>query len=69
MAHIRGRGFFNGPIEDVDGASIDAELDAVFLKDFQSWFPVDGITKRVSLVNNPACKVCLFTPRQVGREI
>jgi hypothetical protein len=63
IAHIKGRGFFNGPIGDVNGASIDAELDAIFLEEFQSWFPVNGITKRVSLVANPACKVCFFTPK------
>lgn len=63
IAHIRGRGFFNGNIGDVNGASIDAELDAVFVKDFQSWFPVNGVTKRVSLVANPACKVCFFIPK------
>jgi hypothetical protein len=66
IAHIKGRGFFNGPIEDVNGASIDAELDAIFVDQFQSWFPVNGITKRVSLVANPACKVCFFTPKASG---
>lgn len=66
IAHIKGRGFFNGPIEDVNGASIDAELDAIFVPQFQSWFPVNGITKRVSLVAKPACKVCFFTPKASG---
>ena len=63
ISHIKGRGFFNGDLGDVNGASIDAELEAVFLTEFQSWFPVNGITKRVSLVANPACKVCFFTPK------
>ncbi len=62
ITHIRGRGFFNGEIGDVNGASIDAELDAVFSPTFQSWFPVNGVTKRVSLVASPACKVCLLLP-------
>ena len=62
IAHIRGRGFFNGEIGDVNGASIDAELEAAFVPKFQSWFPISGITKRVSLVASPACKVCIFTP-------
>jgi hypothetical protein len=62
IAHIRGRGFFNGKMGDASGVSIDAELDAVFLPEFQSWFPVNGITKRVSLVASPACKVCNFIP-------
>lgn len=66
IAHIKGRGFFNGNIGDVKGASIDAELDAVFLPEFQSWFPVNGVTKRVSLVANPACKVCHFIPEKAG---
>ncbi len=66
IAHIKGRGFFNGPIADANGASIDAELDAVFVDQFKSWFPVNGITKRVSLVANPACKVCIFTPKASG---
>ena len=60
VAYIRGRGFFNGDIGDVNGASIDAELDAVFVPNFKSWFPLKGVTKRVSLVASPACKICNF---------
>lgn len=63
IAQIKGRGYFNGSIKDTRGASIDAELDVFFQKDLQSWIPVNGITKRVSLVANPACKVCYFTPK------
>jgi hypothetical protein len=47
----------------VNGASIDAELDVLFSKQFKSYFPVSGVTKRVSLVASPACKVCKFIPR------
>ena len=64
IAHIKGRGFFNEDIGDAKGASIEADLDVVYSKQFQSFFPVNGITKRVSLVKNPACTVCYFTPQE-----
>jgi hypothetical protein len=63
IAHIRGRGFSNGSLDSASGVSIDVELEAVFVPQFQSWFPVNGITKRVSLVASPACKVCNFIPK------
>lgn len=63
VTYIRGRGFFNGEIGDANGASIDAELDAVFVPTFKSWFPLRGVTKRVSLVASPACKLCHFLPK------
>lgn len=63
VAMIKGRGFFNGPIDDVNGASIDAELSAVLLPKLQAFLAIDGVTKRVSLVKSPACKLCFFVPK------
>lgn len=63
VAMIKGRGFFNGPIDDVNGASIDAELSVVFMPQHQAYVPIDGVTKRVSLVASPACKLCFFVPK------
>ena len=62
-AHITGRGFYDGSISNMNGASIDAEFDVFFDPKANAYIPVSGVTKRVSLVAKPACKVCKFIPK------
>jgi hypothetical protein len=47
----------------MNGASIDAEFDVFFDPKANAYIPVSGVTKRVSLVAKPACKVCKFIPK------
>jgi hypothetical protein len=62
-AHIAGRGFYDGSISNSNGVSIDAEFDVFFDPKANAYIPVNGVTKRVSLVASPACKVCRFIPK------
>lgn len=62
-AHIIGRGFYDGSISNSNGVSIDAEFEVFFDPKANAYIPVNGVTKRVSLVASPACKVCKFIPK------
>jgi hypothetical protein len=63
QSKIVGRGIYNGDMAGTTGASIDAEFDVFWDRKAKAYIPVNGVTKRVSLVASPACKVCKFIPK------
>ena len=62
QSRIVGRGIYEGDMTGTTGASIDAEFDVFWDKKSKAYIPVNGVTKRVSLVASPSCKVCKFIP-------
>ena len=62
QSRIVGRGIYEGDMTGTTGASIDAEFDVFWDKKAKAYIPVNGVTKRVSLVASPSCKVCKFIP-------
>ena len=58
ISHIIGHGTFNGDVTGAAGFSTDFSLKAIFSETFQTWFALEGMTERVSLVDSPACKLC-----------
>lgn len=59
--HVKVQGKYNGDLSDVLGMSMELRLRSVWSDEFQAWVPFDAMTDRVSLVSDPACKICWFT--------
>jgi hypothetical protein len=43
---------------DVRGLSPELTLRSAWNEEFAGWVPIDVTPDRVSLVTNPACKIC-----------
>lgn len=63
QSKIVGRGIYDGDMSGTTGVSIEAKFQAFWDQTNRAYIPVDGITKRVSLVERPACKICKFIPK------
>jgi hypothetical protein len=61
--HIVVNGTYQGPADIKDeqfGLSYEYLLRSSWNEDFQSWVPFSSETEKLSVVRNPACKVCLI---------
>ena len=56
--HIIVKGTYSGTLDDVRGLSPELTLRSAWNEEFAGWVPVDVTPDRVSLVTNPACKIC-----------
>ena len=58
IKHIVVKGSYNGTLDDVEGLSPELMIQSAWNDEFLGWVPFDATPERVSLVTNPACKIC-----------
>jgi len=58
IKYITAKGNYNGNIDGVRGFSLEMTLRSFWNEELQSFIPFDAIPVRISLVGNPACKIC-----------
>ena len=56
--YVKVKGRYNGDLSSAMGLSLELRLRSVWNEEFQAWVPFEAITDRVSLVGDPACKIC-----------
>ena len=58
IKHIIVKGTYNGTLDDVEGLSPELMIQSSWNDEFLGWVPFDATPERISLVTNPACKIC-----------
>lgn len=58
IKHILVNGTYNGTLDDVEGLSPELMIQSSWNDEFLGWVPFDATPERISLVTNPACKIC-----------